>query len=280
MRRSSNPMSPATAGDCSASPCCWPGTTRTPRTWSRWRCCGWPPVPAARQNPQGYARTILVNLARDRWRVRRRRQPETLVADAARLPCGAARDNAAAVLDRQALLCACRLLPTAQRAVLVLRFWEDRSIEETAAVLGCTPGTVKSHTHRALRRLRAVLQEASDEAMPPVPLVLARRLAGHGWGPFPGSGGSTVLTDHDVTEELAAAFHDQADPVTRTALDPAGIFPRGARARRRRAAIRVAAAGAAATALAVAVTVANLVPVPRPVRARRPGRPACCSMRP
>ena len=134
------------------------------RLASRW--------PAARQNPQGYARTILVNLARDRWRVRRRRRPEALVADAARLPCGAARDDAAAVLDRQVLLCACRLLPAAQRAVLVLRFWEDRSIEETAAVLGCTPGTVKSHTHRALRRLRAVLQEAPDEVMPPVPLVL------------------------------------------------------------------------------------------------------------
>jgi RNA polymerase sigma-70 factor (sigma-E family) len=133
------------------------------RLASRW--------PAARQNPQGYARTILVNLARDRWRVRRRRQPETLVADVARLPRGAAHDGATAVLERQALLCACRLLPAAQRAVLVLRFWEDRSIEETAAVLGCTPGTVKSHTHRALRRLRAVLQEAPDEAMPPVPLV-------------------------------------------------------------------------------------------------------------
>jgi RNA polymerase sigma-70 factor (sigma-E family) len=133
------------------------------RSAGRWR--------AARQNPEGYTRTILVNLARDRWRVRRRRQPETLVADAARLPCGAAGDGAAAVLDRQALLCACRLLPAAQRAVLVLRFWEDRSIEETAAVLGCSPGTVKSHTHRALRRLRAVLQEAPDEATPPVALV-------------------------------------------------------------------------------------------------------------
>jgi hypothetical protein len=81
-----------------------------------------------------------------------------------------------------------------------------------------------------------------------------------------------VLTDHDVTEELAAAFHDQADPMTRTALDPAGIFPRGTRARRRRAAIRVAAAGAAATALAVVVTVANLGagPAPGPGTAPRP----------
>ena len=121
--------------------------------------------PTARQNPEGYTRTVLVNLARDRWRVRRRRQPETLIADAALLPSPAARDSAAAVLDRQSLLRACRLLPAAQRAVLVLRFWEDRSIEETAAVLGCSPGTVKSHTHRALRRLRAVLGDAPGSAI-------------------------------------------------------------------------------------------------------------------
>jgi len=127
----------------------------------------------ARQNPQAYTRTVLVNLARDRWRARRRRQRETLVADAARLPVATARDGAAAVLDRQALLRACRLLPTAQRAVLVLRFWEDRSIDETAAVLGCSAGTVKSHTHRALRRLRAALDDAPGSAIPPSAPALA-----------------------------------------------------------------------------------------------------------
>ena len=58
--------------------------------------------------------------------------------------------------------CACRGLPVQQRAVLVLRFWEDRTVDETAAVLGCTPGTVKSHTHRALARLRLTLQEAPE----------------------------------------------------------------------------------------------------------------------
>jgi RNA polymerase sigma-70 factor (sigma-E family) len=127
----------------------------------------------ARQNPQAYARTVLVNLARDRWRARRRRQPETLLADATRLPLASANDGAAAVLDRQALLRACHLLPTAQRAVLVLRFWEDRSIEETATVLGCSQGTVKSNTHRALCRLRAVLDDAPGFAMSPVSPALA-----------------------------------------------------------------------------------------------------------
>jgi RNA polymerase sigma-70 factor (sigma-E family) len=115
--------------------------------------------PVARQHPEAYTRTVLVNLARDRWRARRRRHPVTLTGDLAQLSPADAGDTAAAVLDRQLLLRACRLLPVQQRAVLVLRFWEDRSVEETAAVLGCTAGTVKSHTHRALARLRLVLQD-------------------------------------------------------------------------------------------------------------------------
>ena len=49
----------------------------------------------ARQNPPTYTRTVLVNLARDRWRARRHRQRETLIADAARLPVATARDGAA-----------------------------------------------------------------------------------------------------------------------------------------------------------------------------------------
>jgi hypothetical protein len=60
-----------------------------------------------------------------------------------------------------------------------------------------------------------------------------------------------LLTDHDITEELAAAFHDRADPVRATVLDPAGIFRRGARARRRQTAVRAAAAGVAAAVTAV-----------------------------
>ena len=124
------------------------------RTAVRWR--------VARRSPAGYSRTVVLNLVRDRRRAKQRQRAEILSPDLTALP--SAVDGAAGVLDRQLLLRACRLLPLQQRAVLVLRFWEDRSVEETAAVLGCTAGTVKSHTHRALARLREVLADLAGVA--------------------------------------------------------------------------------------------------------------------
>ena len=62
-------------------------------------------------------------------------------------------DTAAA--NRDALVAALRALPAGQRAVVVLRFWEDQSVEETARLLGCSIGTVKSQTARGLAALRA-----------------------------------------------------------------------------------------------------------------------------
>jgi RNA polymerase sigma factor (sigma-70 family) len=46
-------------------------------------------------------------------------------------------------------------LPRSQRTVVVLRFYDDLSVQQTAELLGCSPGTVKSRTNRALERLRA-----------------------------------------------------------------------------------------------------------------------------
>ena len=81
-----------------------------------------------------------------------------------------------------------------------------------------------------------------------------------------------MLTDHDVTEELAAAFHDRADPVTRTVIDPAGIFPRVVRTRRRRAAVRAAVVGTGAALAAVALAV-NLSSGPAGTTLARAERP-------
>ncbi|BAL88621.1 putative RNA polymerase ECF-subfamily sigma factor [Actinoplanes missouriensis 431] len=59
--------------------------------------------------------------------------------------------------DRQILRAALRRVPRQQRAVLVLRFFYDLPVDEVAGILGCTAGTVKSHTSRGLATLRRLL---------------------------------------------------------------------------------------------------------------------------
>lgn len=61
------------------------------------------------------------------------------------------------VIDRATLLALLTTLPPRRRAVLVLRFFEDLSVEQTAEALGCAVGTVKAHTHQGLAGLRALL---------------------------------------------------------------------------------------------------------------------------
>ena len=94
-----------------------------------------------------------------------------LVVDQSRLP--SRRERAVAELpdrasvpdpayvegDGPAVIAALQAVPAGQRAVLVLRYWEDRSIEETARLLGTTEGNVKSQASRGLTALRAALAE-------------------------------------------------------------------------------------------------------------------------
>ena len=67
------------------------------------------------------------------------------------------------VEDREVVRAALAKVPPKQRAVLVLRFLADRSVEETADILGCAPGTVKSQTAHGLAALRAALGDSLDD---------------------------------------------------------------------------------------------------------------------
>jgi RNA polymerase sigma-70 factor (sigma-E family) len=64
-----------------------------------------------------------------------------------------------AVDDRISMLACLRRLPPRQRAVIVLRFWEDLSIQQTAKAMGVSPGTVASQHHKALTTLRRSLAD-------------------------------------------------------------------------------------------------------------------------
>jgi DNA-directed RNA polymerase specialized sigma24 family protein len=68
--------------------------------------------------------------------------------------------------DADALWAALRTLAPRQRRVVVLRHYWGLSVEETAADLGVSAGTVKSQTHDALARLRAALTEAHEPLHP------------------------------------------------------------------------------------------------------------------
>jgi RNA polymerase sigma-70 factor (sigma-E family) len=101
-------------------------------------------------DPEGYLRRTLYNLAADGFRRQGRLQRKLLLLRAAEPPP----DPTAMVDLRDALVRMLIQLPPRQRAVLVLRYWEQLSEAETAAVLGLPEGTVKSAASRGLRRLR------------------------------------------------------------------------------------------------------------------------------
>jgi RNA polymerase sigma-70 factor (sigma-E family) len=119
----------------------------------------WPRV-RSMEHPSAYARRILVNLALDDAERRQRHHAELHVAD--RLTIDQRHDEAAAlalgmVETTSELLEVLGTLAPVQRAVLALRYFDDLSEAQVAEALGCSVGTVKSTSSRALERIRTVL---------------------------------------------------------------------------------------------------------------------------
>lgn len=126
------------------------------RVYSRWSRV------AREGDPSAFARRVMLNLFLDHRRKPLRREqsharvPETPIVS----------DLGASVDERDALVRALRLVAPGQRAVLVLRFWEDLSIEQTADELGRSVGHVKSQSHRGLATLRTALADLEEPSPP------------------------------------------------------------------------------------------------------------------
>jgi RNA polymerase sigma-70 factor (sigma-E family) len=127
----------------------WPAAedlvqTALAAAWPRWDSLRRPDAPEA------YVRKIMVNTFL-RWR-KRRWNGEVATGW---LPETAAYPDVFALVDaRQSLVAALDRLPARQRAAVVLRYFADQTEAQTAAAMGCSVGAVKSHSAKALARLR------------------------------------------------------------------------------------------------------------------------------
>ena len=108
-----------------------------------------------RLDPEAYVRRILYSRFIDGRRRHKLREIPT-----ATLPRRARLDDTDAASDRLTLAAALRRLTPRQRAVLVMRFYEDMTEVQAAAALGISPNTVKSQTRVALERLRELAPDA------------------------------------------------------------------------------------------------------------------------
>jgi RNA polymerase sigma-70 factor (sigma-E family) len=108
----------------------------------------WPRV----DDPLAYTRAAIARHAANRWRTRARRPEVTLGRHDTTVP-----DVADAYARRDLVVNALAQLAPRQRAAVVLRYFDDLSEAETAAALGCSVGTVKSQTSRAIARLRELI---------------------------------------------------------------------------------------------------------------------------
>ena len=120
--------------------------TRTAARWSRIEA------------PETYVRRVMYHQQVSSWRLKWPRR-EVRVAQ---LPEVSRLDDTSAVDLKLTVRRALALITPRQRAVLVLRYFEDLPEAEVAQVLGCSVGTVRSTTHRSLARLRELAPELND----------------------------------------------------------------------------------------------------------------------
>ena len=114
----------------------------------------WPKIGAAGHDPAGYVRRIIINENASLWRhawKRRERSTSTL-------PEPSVTDEASIDLTWSAV----QALAPRQRAAIALRFYADLTVAETATVMGCSQGSVKTHTARAIAKLKQTLSEGGD----------------------------------------------------------------------------------------------------------------------
>ncbi len=118
------------------------------RAYSRWARIG------GLDRPESYVRKMILNEFLS-WR--RRSWRLVLAGGVPAETASSAPDHADQYTERDALLAELAKLPRRQRAVLVLRYYEDRGDAEIAELLGCAPGTVRGYASRALTALRIEL---------------------------------------------------------------------------------------------------------------------------
>jgi RNA polymerase sigma-70 factor (sigma-E family) len=129
------------------------------RMYLLWRHSRWTSGGQRIENPAAYAHTVLVRAFLSHQR--RRSSGERPVVEVPDQPAARPGDPEL----RLTLLAALAQLSPRDRAVLVLRYWEDRSIEETAEALQSSSGAVRTQSTRALARLRAILGDSLIETI-------------------------------------------------------------------------------------------------------------------
>ena len=128
--------------------------TALARTYLRW------PHIRRTDAPEVYVRRVMVTTHAGWFR---RRVDEVLAAEP---PDRGLADAAGAVDERDAMWALLRTLPRGQRACVVLRYYEDLSEREVAEALGCSAGSVKRQTARAMDKLRAALGGSTTVEVP------------------------------------------------------------------------------------------------------------------